>query len=121
MGTAVQYRRGTTINHSTFIGLEGEITLDTTKNVPVVHDGLTAGGIPTAKASDVTDLASIVNTKAPLANPNLTGIPTAPTPNIGTNSTQIATTAFVANTIGTQTISTAAPTGGVNNDTWYQY
>ena len=69
----------------------------------------------------ISDLANTVNTKAPLANPNLTAIPTAPTPNIGTNSTQIATTAFVADTIGAQTISTAAPTGGANNDTWYQY
>lgn len=33
--------------------------------------------------------------KAPLANPGLTGIPTAPTAAAGTNTTQIATTAFV--------------------------
>lgn len=33
---------------------------------------------------------------APLASPALTGTPTAPTPAAGTNSTQIATTAFVA-------------------------
>jgi hypothetical protein len=35
------------------------------------------------------------NKKAPLANPALTGTPTAPTAAKGTNSTQIATTAFV--------------------------
>ena len=39
----------------------------------------------------VTDSAS----KASLASPQLTGIPTAPTPEAGTNTTQIATTAFV--------------------------
>jgi hypothetical protein len=34
-------------------------------------------------------------TKAPLASPALTGVPTAPTPTAGDNSTKIATTAFV--------------------------
>lgn len=36
---------------------------------------------------------------APKASPEFTGIPTAPTANSGTNSTQIATTAFVKNAI----------------------
>lgn len=35
-------------------------------------------------------------TYAPTASPALTGVPTAPTPSVGNNSTQIATTAFVA-------------------------
>lgn len=35
------------------------------------------------------------NTKAPLASPALTGVPTAPTASAGTNNTQIATTAYV--------------------------
>ena len=43
-------------------------------------------GIPTS-----TDL----NAKAPLASPNFTGIPLAPTASAGTNTTQVATTAFV--------------------------
>lgn len=38
---------------------------------------------------------------APKASPEFTGIPTAPTANSGTNSTQIATTAFVKNAIAT--------------------
>ena len=38
-------------------------------------------------------------TYAPLASPALTGTPTAPTATAGTNSTQIATTAFVANAV----------------------
>ena len=33
--------------------------------------------------------------KAPLASPALTGAPTAPTATVGTNTTQVATTAFV--------------------------
>jgi hypothetical protein len=37
--------------------------------------------------------------KAPINNPNLTGVPTAPTASSGTNTTQIATTAFVADAV----------------------
>ena len=36
-----------------------------------------------------------MNGKAPLASPDLTGVPTAPTASSGVNNTQIATTAFV--------------------------
>jgi len=46
MTTAIKRRRGTTTQHSTFTGLEGEITIDTTKDTAVVHDGATAGGRP---------------------------------------------------------------------------
>jgi hypothetical protein len=49
---AIQLRRGTTSEHSTFTGLVGEVTVDTTKDTLVVHDGVTAGGIPLAKASE---------------------------------------------------------------------
>jgi hypothetical protein len=51
MAFALQFRRGTTAQHSTFTGLQGEITVDTTKKTVVVHDGTTAGGIPLAKES----------------------------------------------------------------------
>jgi len=44
--------------------------------------------------SDITNLTSDLALKAPLASPALTGIPTAPTATVGTNNTQIATTAF---------------------------
>ena len=39
-----------------------------------------------------------IDLKAPLANPALTGTPTAPTASVGTSTTQIATTGFVAAT-----------------------
>ena len=44
---------------------------------------------------DQTDLANILNAKAPLASPTLTGTPTAPTATISTNTTQLATCEFV--------------------------
>jgi len=53
MAKEVQRRRGTTANHSGFTGAVGEITVDTDKNVPVVHDGVTAGGIPGLSLSQV--------------------------------------------------------------------
>ncbi len=46
-------------------------------------------------ADFATTMTNALAAKAPLASPALTGSPTAPTPAAGTNSTQIATTAFV--------------------------
>lgn len=43
----VQQFRGTTAQHATYTGLPGELTVDTDKNVVVVHDGSTVGGHPT--------------------------------------------------------------------------
>jgi hypothetical protein len=42
----VQFRRGTTVQTSTFTGAPGEITVDTDKWTAVVHDGHTVGGFP---------------------------------------------------------------------------
>ena len=50
--------------------------------------------------SQVTSLQAALNAKAALASPALTGTPTAPTATAGTNTTQIASTAFVAAAIG---------------------
>jgi len=56
-----------------------------------------------------------LNAKAPLASPALTGTPTAPTATVGTNTTQIATTAFVASSQAAGEVSffamSSAPTG----------
>ena len=66
MSTAVQRRRGTTAEHSSFAGLLSELTVDTTKKVVVVHDGSTAGGFALAREnlSNVTEasLASKLST-----------------------------------------------------------
>jgi hypothetical protein len=45
--------------------------------------------------TEFNNIATAVATKADLANPALTGTPTAPTASSGTSTTQIATTAFV--------------------------
>jgi hypothetical protein len=50
MARQVQIRRGTTAQHQTFIGVPAELTVDTDKNVLIVHDGNTVGGHPLAKS-----------------------------------------------------------------------
>jgi len=57
MPTILQLRRGTTAEHSSFTGAVGEITVNTTKDTLVVHDGSTQGGFEIA-------LADLSNTSA---------------------------------------------------------
>ena len=58
MATAIQFRRGTTAQHSSFTGLVGEITVDTDLDTLRVHDGSTAGGSMLAKYSEVVAAAT---------------------------------------------------------------
>lgn len=44
MAFELRLRRGTSVEHETFVGKQGELTMDTTKNALVLHDGLTPGG-----------------------------------------------------------------------------
>lgn len=53
MAQQVQFRRGTTAEHSTFTGAVGEVTVDTTKDTAVIHDGATAGGHPLLKEAAI--------------------------------------------------------------------
>lgn len=53
MAKQLQIRGGTTVQHSTFTGALREITIDTDKDVVVVHDGTTTGGFPLAKQTSV--------------------------------------------------------------------
>jgi|GEM_PF-6817416 len=60
-------------------------------------------------------IAPLLQTLAPINSPALTGTPTAPTVGNGSNTTQIATTAFVQNTLSTgiaMRASTLAQNGG---------
>ena len=49
MAKLLKLRRGTTTQHGSFTGAEGEVTIDTTKDTAVVHDGSQAGGRPLAR------------------------------------------------------------------------
>ena len=57
MAKLLKLRRGTTSQHGSFTGAEGEVTVDTDKETLVVHDGSTAGGHPVA-AEDLANVSS---------------------------------------------------------------
>ena len=63
----------------------------------------------TPSASNVETLLNALHTdKADLASPTFTGTPAAPTASVGTNTTQIATTAFVAAEINSKIVAAQA-------------
>ena len=68
-----------------------------TTNVAILNASIVAvqANVTAANAA----IASLDSLKAPLNNPALTGVPTAPTAATGTANTQIATTEFVASTV----------------------
>lgn len=73
-----------------------------------VKDGYTTGDSRKAvKGTELdgefNDIASAIASKADLASPTFTGTPAAPTASSGTNTTQIATTAFVKTAVDTAT------------------
>lgn len=69
--------------------------------LPVAHGGTGNTSVDTTPTASSTKMVtsggvhSALELKAPLASPSFTGVPTAPTAAVGTDTTQIATTAFV--------------------------
>jgi len=75
MAKLLKLRRGTTSQHSSFTGAEGEVTVDTDKESLVVHNGSQAGGFPllrqdlsnlpagTIDNADIASNAAIAGTK----------------------------------------------------------
>ena len=57
MAKLLKLRRGTTTQHASFTGAEGEVTIDITKDTAVVHDGSQAGGRPLAR-EDMANVSS---------------------------------------------------------------
>ena len=57
MAKLLKLRRGSTSQHASFTGAEGEVTIDTTKDTAVVHDGAQAGGRPLAR-EDMSNVSS---------------------------------------------------------------
>ena len=67
---SVQFRRGTAVEHETFIGAQGEITVVTDDSTLRLHDGTTPGGHALADASNIlTDISQYTD-----ANGVLTGL-----------------------------------------------
>jgi hypothetical protein len=65
---------------------------------PTIENVLTSTS--TTNALSAAQGKALNDAKAPLVSPALTGTPTAPTATDGTNTTQLATTAFVQNAVG---------------------
>jgi hypothetical protein len=88
------------------------------KSTSVQADGSSDSRYPSVKAvKDYVDqatlgvaLATTVSGKADIASPTFTGTPSAPTAGAGTNTTQIATTAFVQGAIASATVNDATST-----------
>ena len=92
MAKLLKLRRGTTTQHASFTGAEGELTIDTTKDTAVVHDGSTQSG-HTLLREDLSNLPAgtidnaDVNSSAAIAGTKIT-------PNFG--SQNVATTGTLA-------------------------
>jgi hypothetical protein len=113
MTTAIKRRRGTTSQHSTFTGLEGELTIDTTKDTAVVHDGATAGGRPLLREdlANNTEVVTRTGTQT-LTNKSLNGTLGATTPSTVAATTISASgvSTFSAGSAGAPAITTTGDT-----------
>lgn len=65
--------------------------------------------------TEYNNIATAVASKANYASPNLTGLPTAPTASIGTNTSQLATTAFVKTALDVAAADIAITGGTIDN------
>jgi hypothetical protein len=57
MSTEIRWRRGTAAQTNAFTGAPAEVTVDTTSNQLVVHDGVTSGGFRTVMAGVLAAVA----------------------------------------------------------------
>ena len=101
--TAALWTSGNPVLRAGELGLETDTAKfkfgdGTTAWITLVYSGGSGGswGAITGTLSAQTDLQNALNLKATLASPTFTGVPAAPTAVPGTNTTQLATTAFVA-------------------------
>lgn len=88
MATQIQFRRGTKSQHTSFTGVTGEVTVNTTNLSLHVHDGSTAGGFEAAKVnlsnhSGVGVLTATTFSGNITGNINSSGVSTFSTINFG--------------------------------------
>ena len=85
--TAIDLKATNTIVDASFTSVNSAIALKATQSIV---------------DASFTSVNSAIALKANLASPALTGVPTAPTATAGTNTTQLATTAFVTTAVSTK-------------------
>jgi hypothetical protein len=84
----------------THVGLGNvDNTSDADKPVSTATQTALDAKLASATAASTYETITNVSLKAPLESPALTGTPTAPTATAGTNTTQVATTAFVSTAV----------------------
>jgi hypothetical protein len=87
----------------TSVAVSGTDGLEVDSGSPITGSGTIVLGVNASalrthlNVYTITEIDAELDLKAPLSSPGLTGTPTAPTAAGGTNTTQIATTAFVLN------------------------
>ena len=90
MAIQIQLRQGTTTEHNTFTGAQGELTYDTTLKSLVLHDGVTLGGVKIPYLSN----GYVPSTMLPTATESVIGaskIATTAIAQAGANDTDIIT------------------------------
>uniref|UniRef100_UPI0040486BD9 hypothetical protein n=1 Tax=Algoriphagus sp. TaxID=1872435 RepID=UPI0040486BD9 len=100
-----------------------DLTSKVTGTLPVVSGGTGSATLTgyikgtgtSAMTASTTIPVTDVTGAAPLASPILTGTPEAPTATVGTNTTQVATTAFVTSAVSTANATNANLTGVVTS------
>ena len=93
----------------------GDFTLHLTAGQNTWIDAVTATAVEVNYLGGVTSsIQTQLGTKSPLASPTFTGIPVAPTAVSGTNTTQIATTAFVSTAVADLVASAPATLNTLN-------
>lgn len=119
MATQVQFRRGTTTETNNFTGAIGEVTVDTTKNVSVVHDAIKAGGYPSMRedgGNSALVLGTVTNCSLKFLNDSGTGFYSPGSGQVafataGVQRLLIDTSGTIANSGGGFTGSNFVPTG----------
>ena len=90
MAIQIQLIQGTTTEHNTFTGAQGELTYDTTLKSLVLHDGVTLGGVKIPYLSN----GYVPSTMLPTATESVIGaskIATTALAQAGANDTDIIT------------------------------
>ena len=112
MATQVQFRRGTTGQHSAFTGAVGEVTVDTEKRTVCIHDATQAGGFPLLKedaSNSNLALGSLSSCALKFAGDPDTGIMSP-----GPNQVTLVTGGFARRTIDTTGAITIPNNGNVS-------
>lgn len=110
MAKILQLRRGTTAEHSTFTGADGELTVNTTLKLLVLHDGSTVGGFQIPKlVSGKVPFAQLDIQDATTGQKGIVELATQAEVNAGTDNTRAITPDTLNGGIRTHLNATGSP------------